>query len=222
MKTCSKCKIEKSLEQFSKRKYKNSVGHNAYCKSCMTTYQRAWQKENPDKVYGYSRKWIENNRDKWSEITKNWRSKWTPERRKHYLDNLREWRKANPTYDTDRRRYIKLYEPEKYQQLLINSRIRSNNLYYKDWYKSREQKRRNSNLRRARLLNAFVELVQPKIVWDRDGGICGICNKPVESNNWHLEHKIPLSKGGEHSYRNVQVSHPICNWQKHVTIPNGA
>lgn len=58
---------------------------------------------------------------------------------------------------------------------------------------------------------AFVEHVDRRIVWDRDNGICGLCGKPADPNDWHLEHINPISQGGEHSYANTQVSHPTCN-----------
>jgi 5-methylcytosine-specific restriction endonuclease McrA len=38
--------------------------------------------------------------------------------------------------------------------------------------------------------------------------------KKVDPANWHLDHVVPLSRGGEHSYANVQVAHPFCNLSK--------
>lgn len=68
--------------------------------------------------------------------------------------------------------------------------------------------------RRARKLNQFVESVDRTVVWKRDSGVCYICNLPANSNDWHVDHKIPLSRGGEHSYANVGVTHPHCNLTK--------
>ena len=68
--------------------------------------------------------------------------------------------------------------------------------------------------RRARKLGAFVEDVDHAVVFERDAGVCGICNLPVGLDAWHLDHIKPLSKGGEHSYANTQVSHPTCNQRK--------
>jgi 5-methylcytosine-specific restriction endonuclease McrA len=72
--------------------------------------------------------------------------------------------------------------------------------------------------RRARKLNAFVEAVNRQAVFERDEGLCGICQEAVDPQNWHLDHIIPLSKGGEHSYANVQVTHPRCNQRKGAAI----
>lgn len=65
--------------------------------------------------------------------------------------------------------------------------------------------------RRARLREAFVEDVDPQVVFERDEGICGICGTPVERDAFDVDHVVPLAQGGEHSYRNVRVAHPSCN-----------
>jgi 5-methylcytosine-specific restriction endonuclease McrA len=68
--------------------------------------------------------------------------------------------------------------------------------------------------RRARKLAATVEPVSRARVYERDGGRCHICHKKVQTKGWHLDHLIPLSKGGEHSYRNVAVACPKCNMSR--------
>lgn len=69
-------------------------------------------------------------------------------------------------------------------------------------------------VRRAREKNAYVEDVSPAFVWERDGGICHICDQPADPADWHLDHVVPLARGGEHSYANTAVSHPKCNLKK--------
>lgn len=84
--------------------------------------------------------------------------------------------------------------------------------------KWREANPEKSNLyaeiRRARLAGAFVEKIYRSVVWRRDGGICHICREPADPTNWHLEHVVPLCRGGDHSYANTAVSHPACNLSK--------
>lgn len=78
----------------------------------------------------------------------------------------------------------------------------------------RELKRNREQVRRARKLAAFVENVDVRVVYERDGGICGICLEFVEMEDFHLDHVIPLARGGEHSYANTQTSHGLCNIRK--------
>ncbi len=51
-------------------------------------------------------------------------------------------------------------------------------------------------------------------IWLRDAGICHICETPADPAKWHLDHVIPLSRGGTHGPENVAVSHPACNHRK--------
>lgn len=64
-----------------------------------------------------------------------------------------------------------------------------------------------------------------KTLLKRDGGICRICGEPVDPNDFHragkwfvfgrnfptIDHIIPLSKGGTHTFDNVQLAHMWCN-----------
>lgn len=45
----------------------------------------------------------------------------------------------------------------------------------------------------------------------RDGWMCGICGKHVKRAEWSLDHVVPLSHGGAHTYANVVLAHHLCN-----------
>lgn len=91
--------------------------------------------------------------------------------------------------------------------------------------KSRESKQRNPEVVRRHIQKrkaikrgaSSVENIDRMLVWKRDHGICYICKIPANKNNWHMDHKIPLIKGGSHTYDNVGVS-PSCNLRKGVKI----
>ena len=68
-------------------------------------------------------------------------------------------------------------------------------------------------------MRAFVEEVYPLVVLERDDGICGICGEDVDPFDFHVDHIIPLSRGGEHSYANTQPAHPFCNLSKNDRLP---
>lgn len=48
-------------------------------------------------------------------------------------------------------------------------------------------------------------------VAERDGWRCAICGGGVTRANWSLDHVMPLSKGGPHTYENVVLAHRSCN-----------
>jgi len=92
-----------------------------------------------------------------------------------------------------------------------------------------EYVRSRSSLIRARKKNATIEHVNHSAVMGRDDWLCGICGDPVDSSlQWpdpgsaSLDHIIPLSKGGAHSYANTQCAHLRCNLSKGARIQEAA
>ena len=89
------------------------------------------------------------------------------------------------------------------------------NAYDKAYYENhRSESAEKDARRRARVNAAFVEYVSRDLVYKRDGGRCHVCGRKVRKNRWHMDHIIPLARGGEHSYRNVAVACPKCNLSK--------
>lgn len=82
-----------------------------------------------------------------------------------------------------------------------------------------EQKRKWEATRKALKMKRFVEVVEPGVVFEKSNGICGVCQQPVDRLKFEVDHIIPLSRGGEHSYLNTQASHPTCNRKKWANIP---
>lgn len=81
---------------------------------------------------------------------------------------------------------------------------------------ARRQRADRQLTRVARQRGATVENVDRDYVLQRDLGICGICHTPIQEG-FHIDHIVPLSKGGAHSYANVQLAHPKCNERKHTS-----
>ena len=77
--------------------------------------------------------------------------------------------------------------------------------------------RKRSLTRRARLLNQFIEDVDPRVVYEMHGGRCGICGQFIDGE-FHVDHVVPLAAGGMHGYVNVQPAHPKCNLSKGARV----
>lgn len=72
--------------------------------------------------------------------------------------------------------------------------------------------------RRARKYGSkLYQIIDRRLVFTRDKGICWLCKLPVEEK-WELDHIVPLSKGGEHNYTNVAVAHRSCNAKKSARL----
>lgn len=70
----------------------------------------------------------------------------------------------------------------------------------------------NDHVRRARLRGGAVEKVSVLELIKRDGGTCQICGKEGDGGGkWSIDHIIPISKGGEHTYANTRLAHMKCN-----------
>lgn len=88
-------------------------------------------------------------------------------------------------------------------------------------------------IRRTRRRDAIVDNdITLKKVCDRDGGICYLCGEPIDWDDYQLingkrfakgkypsiDHMIPLSRGGQHSWANVKLAHFSCNASKGVNM----
>lgn len=105
--------------------------------------------------------------------------------------------------------------------------------YYNEWakakggphrkkWKARNKHKVNSytRVRQARIKTSTVEFVDYAVVIQRANGVCGICRQPFGVGKIEIDHVIPLSKGGGHTYENVQAAHAECNRRKGVRIIN--
>ena len=63
MKTCSKCKVEKPLDEFYNHK-NNPDGKTYDCKSCKKESKRKWREKNLNKIKEYDRIYKDKNRIK--------------------------------------------------------------------------------------------------------------------------------------------------------------
>lgn len=86
----------------------------------------------------------------------------------------------------------------------------------KQWEQNNKHKRAMVNLRVYSLARGcvFVEDVYPDIVYERDNYICQLCKEPTDPKTRTIDHIIPASCKGEHSYTNCQTAHRVCNIRK--------
>lgn len=74
--------------------------------------------------------------------------------------------------------------------------------------------------RRTTRISASVprEDVDRVEIAERDGWVCYLCEQLVTRRTWSLDHVIPLSKGGAHTYANARIVHHRCNSRKRTRI----
>lgn len=82
-----------------------------------------------------------------------------------------------------------------------------------------------NNKRARKKAQGVGEDVSIGYIYSRDGGTCHLCRGGVdEFIRWPspqcptMDHIVPLSKGGEHSKRNIKLAHMSCNSSKHTRV----
>lgn len=74
------------------------------------------------------------------------------------------------------------------------------------------------NQRRALKRQTAAENVDYREIERRDQFRCYLCRRRIAKRNVHFDHVIPLSRGGEHSARNIRMTHRWCNLRKHARL----
>jgi 5-methylcytosine-specific restriction endonuclease McrA len=144
---------------------------------------------------------------------------------KEYNDR---WKKNNPTYWADR------YVAKREEILLQNKEYREANpekerarhRRYRDTEAGKASMEHTVHARRARIQGGKVDYGISKVsLRRRDGDFCHICDDPMlfvriasgayEPMQATIDHVVPLSKSGTHTWDNVKLAHRRCNLSKH-------
>lgn len=116
MKICSKCGIEKTIEEFNRNKNRKD-GLVCQCRNCQKEYyeinkekikesSKRWRENNPEKAKENYKRWCENNLEKEKESSKRWREN-NPERTKELH---KRWYENNPVLVSLRNRLQKVFK----------------------------------------------------------------------------------------------------------------
>lgn len=191
--------------------------------------KKAYRQANVEKIKASSKVYLDLNREKHNARSRAYYAAHLEERRawsKIYRETHREklkiavkaWQKL---HREDKKIYDKAYQAANIKKI----RARGISWRKRNPIKCREGYRR----RRALKYKTQIEPISEKVVFMRDGWICQICTKRVDKRFKYpnpkcasLDHIIPLSKGGSHTYANIQLAHFGCNMSKHDrTLPQG-
>ena len=75
--------------------------------------------------------------------------------------------------------------------------------------------------RRARVLSAEGSFTAAGVraIYDIQEGSCFYCDTPL-FGKYHVDHWVPIARGGSNDENNIVVSCPGCNVRKHSTLPH--
>lgn len=190
-KICSRCKQEKQLSEYSSDK-RLKDGKKSYCIDCNKLRLKEWRSKNKEHVKAYTK----NNSNKIKEYYLANKEKIDSYRQKYFKDNAIEIKKKKAQYYYNN--YEKLYSIRRTEHRKILSR-------------------NVCNKRRSKINCSAISKFEIKKIIDSYKN-CYWCNCEL-NGKYHIDHYIPLSKGGEHSIENIVISCPKCNLSKNAKNP---
>jgi 5-methylcytosine-specific restriction endonuclease McrA len=201
-KTCTQCGELKLLTEYYKDRTRLKL--RAACKICANAanvkYRAKHREENREATIAYNLKYYQENKEALNAYN-----------RDYYAENKEAVLASARDYHTKNKEARNSYGRE----------YKKNNPHV-----GSEAKRR----RQARKLNNGVEKYTELQVLETYGTDCHICSGPVDLNNsrrvghpgWetglHIDHVIPISKGGPDVLDNVRPSHGQCNLKKNARV----
>lgn len=206
-KKCSKCGnvYPATTEHFSKKKG-CKFGINSICKGCGAAYTRQWVADNPDKKRASDKQWAETHRELEREYSR--RAYWKdPEKSRAYTRakqerNRTRVRESSRAWNQRNREHV-------------TARIR-------EWRRSNPEKARAAKLRRRAMeFNAEGSHTAEdiRILVKSQKGLCWWCGNAV-GDEYHIDHRIPLSRGGSNAPENLCITCPSCNQSKTDKLPS--
>lgn len=219
-KTCSQCKQFLPYDNFGKIT-KSSTGRRSACNKCRSIESKAYREKYPDKKKNADRLYRLNNLDKVRQTKKIYRQKnaeyialwqkaYREQNKKAIAEHKREWRRKNADWadnaskkwQENNKELVKKYKqisrerhPERDKNYYLNNPaiIQSNRI---------KRRLRLSNAKKFKITNKDIKKIMNKP--------CIYCGAKAE----HLDHVLPLAKGGLHSIGNLAASCAKCNLSK--------
>lgn len=160
---------------------------------------KRWKDMHPDYNKTYLKKWREKNPKYMEEWVRD-----NPSREVYMKEYHRSWYLKNK---------VALLKRQKERYPLLNRE--KVNAYHRAWQKARYAIDPAGELLKVharRTKTQGIKIIKEDMHnWYTN--ICGICNLPIEGK-FHIDHIVPLSRGGKHEVTNLQLSHAFCNWRK--------
>lgn len=177
------------------------------CRPCASAYLKLWRERNREKVIADRKKYFGKYRER--------EKKWCEENRGRLNAAKREWYKNNSEWmrpkkrawdaanEGKRRAYRKRTQPD------TNRRVR-------EWVRKNPERHRAIVQKRYAALKGSSADGSVDLYWNTIvsayRGLCAYCERPFE----HMDHVVPLARGGTHTAKNVVPACAGCNLTKNA------
>lgn len=199
---CNTCHVEyPRTSEYWHKDPKAKDGLCYRCKECARAATKKWANDNHDYTLERHREYYHNNKP----AIQAYRA----EKAEHIAAWKREWRKKN----ADKVKQHKS-ESQKRNRASANERVRRHAKRHPD--KVREWTRIGQH-RRRKAPGKFTQS-DIALLMKGQGGNCWWCGKPL-NGNYHIDHRIPLARGGTNDPANLCLTCPPCNQSKNAKLP---
>lgn len=185
IKQCSRCNNSFSLDNFrTKGNYFFS-----YCKSCEREYSKIYREKNKEKI--------------------------KKSKSEYYFKNIDEIKIKQKEYK-ENNKDILLFK-KRHKSKIYRENNKDKIIQYRKIYNKRlscKVSKKNYKHKRRAIENAGDITNKQLLKLENNINKCYWCNNKIIDNKYHLDHYIPLSKGGKHTISNLVVSCPNCNLKK--------
>jgi len=211
LKQCIKCGEAKPRTEFSKSKSRND-GLHPICKRCDAARARQHYAENREKRQEYSRQYRERtDRDARLLAHKNYHNKHRDDlnkrSRKYYIENRDAMTEYQRQYRAKNRKILAIKKHKYYAE-------------NPDVARASHQRRRARRVGNGGTCTpADVAAIRASQTDTKGRLICWKCGKPIYGKS-HLDHWIPLDKGGTSDPGNLHFMHAKCNYLKGAKHPS--
>lgn len=199
MKTCKDCLRELPLESFYIRNKKTNL-RRTICKDCMYKQSKQYKQLNEEKISQQLKNYRDKNSDKLKEYLKKYnidnKERIAEVKKKYYHNNIENITEYNADYYQKNKKTI-------IKKVLMYSRTEKGKLVKKNTSSKRRLKFQQGNIDTDTLLE--MKSRNKNCYW---------CNSKIIDSNYHIDHYVPLSKGGSHTIDNIVISCPACNIKK--------
>ena len=185
-KKCPKCGEIKPMDEFYKNKSKKD-GHSVYCKKCITNDCHEYYLQNKEEC-------------------KERLNKWRSENREYVRERDKRYRKNNPDIEFNKQKRYR--DTHKEQLYLKGKKYREK---HRDYFNNKFRERK---LLKKNVSDGTVTLEAEQMLFETQQGRCAYCECDLSIFGKHLDHILPLSRGGLHTIYNVHWVCPKCNTSK--------
>lgn len=234
---CKTCLRERDKARYAANPEKYRAKQHDYWENHREEYReyyRQWRARNPDKLREKNRRYYAKSRDKQLEANR----RWYYANRERRLEQTKAYAKARPRQTAQyQRKYRESQRGKNTRRQWYIANKRRVAEYGQQWYRNnydkhlertrrwrennREKSRALWHRYRARKLAADGQYTPDNVAqqYVSQNGRCWWCGKLV-GNTYHVDHRIPLSRGGSNAPENLVISCPACNCSKGAKLPH--